>query len=244
MNSDHLVYVPQRAKVIIVTLGIIAFLISLALVFFAIAKGVDGGIVSPALALAQTCAAGLSVIALIFYTRFSVNVAFLRERTSLFFTKELPEAMSIIEYKDEGFSDFNVNYQASSILTNVRIRIKYNKGVHFCQYVFECYGSEQRVHVQVNVKRMAVYYFLDASPEELESVRSRLAHVVNGAVAAGYAFSFEVVDDMAAKNQTVQLQLFRTLSDEFLMNSSERLYIANDFASMTRALIRTNLKVA
>lgn len=244
MNSDHLVYVPQRAKIIIVSLGIVAFVLSVTLVFFAIARGVDGGIVSPALALAQTCAAGLSVIALIFYTRFSVNVAFLRERTSVFFTKELPEAMVIVDYQDEGFSDFNVNYQAQSVLTKVKIRIKYSRGLHFCQYIFSCYGSEQRVHVQVNVKRMAVYYFLEVAAEELESVKARLAHVVNGAAAAGYTFSFEVVEDAAAKSRTVQLQLFRTLSDEFLMNSSERLYIANDFASMTRALIRTNLKVA
>lgn len=85
---------------------------------------------------------------------------------------------------------------------------------------------------------MVVSYFLDVDSVMNEDIRKRLDYVVKAAESAGYIYEYEQVHDNAEKNVTVQLRLFRSLDEEFLMNSGERLYVANDFASMTRALMR------
>lgn len=123
-------------------------------------------------------------------------------------------------------------------MSKTKVLIKYDGGNHYCQYRILAYGIDQRIYVQVNVKRMVVSYFLDAKAVDDAEIKKRLDYVVTAAETAGYTYKYEQVHDSADGNVTVQLRMFRSLPDEFLVNAGERLYIANDFASMTRALIR------
>lgn len=238
MNSEHLVYIPRRSKIIITILAILIFFISISVVLFSLVNKVDSGLVTTALTLAQTCAAGLSVIALIFYTKFSVSVPFLRERTSSYLVREIPHALQIVDYAEDDFQELTASYVPKPVSSKTKILIKYDEGNHYCQYRILAYGVDQRLYVQVNVKRMVVSYFLSTVTVDDEELRRRLEYVVQAAETAGYTFKYEQVHDSADKSVTVQLRLFRSLPDEFLMNAGERLYVANDLASMTRALIR------
>jgi hypothetical protein len=238
MNSEHIVYIPRRAKVIITVLAFFIFLLSISVVLFSLLTGVDASLVTTALTLAQTCAAGLSVIALIFYTKFSAGVAFLKERTATYLMKEIPEALRIVDCDEDDFRELDASYSAKPVSSRTRILIKYDDGNHYCQYRVLAYGLDQRLYVQVNVKRMVVSYFLAIGSMDDEEIRKRLEYVVKAAETAGYTYKYEHVHDSADRSVTVQLRLFRSLPDEFLVNAGERLYIANDLASMTRALIR------
>lgn len=238
MNSEHLIYIPRRAKIGITLLAVFVFLISVSIVFLSIFTKADAGLVSASLTLAQTCAAGLSVIALIFYTKLSVSVGFLRDRTASYLVKEIPEAFRIIDYNEPGFQELTDFYFPKKLNSNVKILIRYNDRNHYCQYRISAYGLEQRLYVQVNVKRIVISYFIDERIIKDSDIKSRIDYVTNAAEIAGYSFKYESIHDSAENSVTTQLRLFRTLSDEFLMNSGERLYIANDLASMTRALIR------
>lgn len=238
MNSEHLVYIPRRAKIAITVLAVVIFAISVSIVVFSLLTKADVGLVTTSLTLAQTCAAGLSVIALIFYTKFSVSVAFLKERTASYLVQEIPDAMRIIAYDEDGFRELTSHYEPKPVSSNTKIFIQYNEGNHYCQYRVLAYGIDQRIYVQVNVKRMVVSYFLDSKAVEDAEIKLRLDYVVKAAEAAGYTYKYEQVHDSADRSVTTQLRLFRSLQDEFLMNSGERLYVANDLASMTRALIR------
>ena len=234
MNSEHLLYIPLRAKVIITTVAVLFFLASITIVLFLLVTRVDAGLVTTGLTLAQTCAAGLGVIALVFYTKFSVNVDFLKNKTETFILKELPEAMRIIEYQEDNFHNLDSNFFPKPIVATAKIAIKYDKGNHYCQYRVSAYGIDQRIYLQINVKRLVVSYFIDAGVD----IQNRLEYVVRAAETAGYTYKYESVHDSASGCVSAQLRMFRTLPDDFLVNAGERLYVANDFASMTRAMIR------
>lgn len=238
MSNEHILYIPRRAKIAITVLAIFFFLLSIAVVLFLLNEKVDAGVVTTGLTLAQTCAAGLGVIAVVFYTRFNVNVSFLKKRTEDFLIREIPDALRIVEYQEGHFGELTPSYRPNPLVTKTRLLVNYDQGNHYCQYRVLAYGVDQKIYVQVNVKRLVVSYFLDADPAEGADTRHRLEYVVRAAEAAGYTYKYEDVHDSAHRNVSVQLRLFKDLSDDFLVNASERLFLANDFASMTRALIR------
>ncbi|TZG36189.1 hypothetical protein [Agrobacterium sp. B1(2019)] len=235
MTNEHILYIPRRAKIVITVLAIFFFLLSIAVVLVLLNEKADAGVVTTGLTLAQTCAAGLGVIAIVFYTRFNVNVSFLKKRTEDFLIREIPDALRIVDYKDNLFTELTRSYRPNPLVTKTRIMASYDHGNHYCQYRVLAYGVEQKIYVQVNVKRFVVSYFLDAGPA---SIQHRLTYVVGAAEAAGYSYKYEDVHDTAHGSVSAQLRLFKTLPDDFLVNASERLFLANDFASMTRALIR------
>ncbi len=238
MTNEHILYIPRRAKIVITVLAIFFFLLSIAVVLFLLNEKVDAGVVTTGLTLAQTCAAGLGVIAIVFYTRFNVNVSFLKNRTEDFLIREIPEALRIVDYKEANFGEITQSYRPNPLETKTRIMVSYDKGNHYCQYRVLAYGVDQKIYVQANVKRFVVSYFLDADLGGEADMRQRLSYVVGAAEAAGYRYSYEDVHDTAHGSVSAQLRLFRDLPDDFLVNASERLFIANDLASMTRAFIR------
>jgi len=238
MNSDNLIYIPAKAKFLIIILGVLTFLISIAIVFYSLIYQIDIGIVTTALTLAQTCAAGLSVIALVFFTKFSVDVDDLRSRMTHFLTEELPKSLNIVQYEDSGFQKLNRNYSPPNMLSQTEIEIDHHKGHHYCQYKIYAYGICLRAYVQINVHRIVVSYYLGTDPSKEEFYKEKLDYVVSGSVAAGFSYEYKMVHDRADGSDTLQLRMFRQLSEEFLMKPAERLYVANDFSSMTRALIR------
>ncbi|CUX35252.1 MULTISPECIES: hypothetical protein [Agrobacterium] len=238
MTNEHILYIPRRAKIVITALAIFFFLLSIAVVLVLLNEKADAGVVTTGLTLAQTCAAGLGVIAIVFYTRFNVNVSFLKKRTEDFLIREIPDALRIVDYKDSLFTELTRAYRPNPLVTKTRIMANYDHGNHYCQYRVLAYGVEQKIYVQVNVKRFVVSYFLDADLAGEADIRQRLNYVVAAAEAAGYSYKYEDVHDTAHGSVSAQLRLFKTLPDDFLVNASERLFLANDFASMTRALIR------
>jgi hypothetical protein len=238
MGHEHLVYIPRPAKIFITILALLIFSISIGIVAYSLLYKADIGIVSTALTLAQTCAAGLSIIALIFFTKFSVSLEDLRDRTSRFLVVEIPQALQIVEHDEGDFEPIDKLYKPAATLSKVKMLIRHRKGGHDCQYQLHAYGKVQRIYVQTNVKRMVVSYYLNAESVEDPIIRERLDYVISAAETAGYTAEYKKVHDTADKTVTVQLRLFRSLPDEFLMSPSERLYIANDLASMTRALVR------
>jgi hypothetical protein len=238
MNHETLIYIPAKAKIFIIALGMIVFFISITLVFFSLYYKIDIGIVTTALTLAQTCAAGLSVIALVFFTKFSVDVDDIRSKITSFLVDEMPKSLRIVEYENAGFHKLNRNYSPPSLLTRTELEIDHYLGNHYCQYKIYAYNICLRVYVQINVQRMVVSYFLGNDPSEETLFRERLDYVVSGSVAAGFSYEYKMVHDKADNTDTLQLRMFRELSEEFLMKPAERLFVANDFASMTRALMR------
>jgi hypothetical protein len=238
VSQEHLLYIPQRIKILITAVALVFFILSLAVVGFLIFTGVDAGIVTTGLTLAQTCAAGLSVIALVFYTRVSVNVAYLKQNTDRYLVEELPQSMKIIDCEENSFVPLSEEYRSPPLKSKTQVLIKHEQGNHYCQYRVLAYGIALQIYVQVNVKRMVVSYFLRDDLMNLSDVKEKLEYVVKAAETAGYSYRYDTVYDNADISSFVQLRLFRDLPDDFLVNASERLFVANDFASMTRALIR------
>jgi hypothetical protein len=238
MTHEHLLFIPRKAKIAITVIALCVFCASLLVVLLFLRDIDKNGAVSTALTLAQTAVAGLSVIAIIFYTKFTVDISDLKRRNSQFLTAELPKAMEIIEYQEPDFVEIDSGYQAPPVSSQVVLKIRHSRDTHYCNYIIEAYGTAQRVYVQVNVKRMVVSYFLDCASLDDEEMKSRLSYVVSAAETAGYRYEYSRVHDSAEGGVSIQLRLFRDLSDEFLVSPAERLFVANDFASMTRSLIR------
>lgn len=238
MGNEHLVYIPKGAKIFIASMAVLIFFVSIGLVAYMLTNGAGDGIISTALVLAQTCAAGLSIVALIFFTKFSANIDDLRDKTTTFFVSEIPYALGMVEYDEGDFIELNQAYKPLETETKIRLFIRHRKGSHDCQYRLRAYGRDQRIYIQTNVKRMVVSYFLDSTSVEDKEIRERLDFVVTAAETAGYSHVYKKIHDTADKTVTIQLRLFRSLPDEFLMTPGERLFIANDFASMTKALMR------
>ncbi|MEO8777749.1 MAG: hypothetical protein ABI389_03675 [Rhodanobacter sp.] len=120
------------------------------------------------------------------------------------------------------------------------IQIAHEAGTTQARYRFEWFGQTLTVYVQLNVKRMSVIYYL---PEGiLTSVDSMFSATCIGAQSAGWSMVNygRHRSDLVGENVSYcELAALRDLTEDFIHDPAERLFITNDLAAMTRNVALT-----
>jgi len=189
---------------------------------------------STVLDLAKLAFYGLGIWVFLIYNSRTLSTEQLLSRTEAFLTKEVTRTLSLIGRPAAQFGDRSaeIKHPVSMTILPSETRIQ-------CYYELTTQQlGALRMHIQCNVSRMLVVYFLD--PELAEQHGDIQKNTVIGAESAGWKshiYGVKKADFLIDAPEYYELMFERTLKRDFLFSSSEQLFIANDIAMMTRSIM-------
>lgn len=165
-------------------------------------------------------------VAIMFLSFYEAGTAPLKDATKKVLTQLIPKALS--------------NLKGGAALQDGRPLVETRFAPeHSCHYrmVFPD-KSEMRMELQLNVKKVCVIFcfrldcFLD-----VQGLEKRLRHTLEGARHEGYTTNNAIGHSMHDGLHCNSLVLYRNLPPDFLWNSAEKLYFAQDLQVMIQSML-------
>lgn len=242
--KDQIVYISPGARIFIAITVIFIFLCSATLVGYLLLNNPSGleNIVTAGISLAQTCATAVGFLVVIFFSRFSANLDDLRQKSDRLFETDLPASFALIDYEMAEPSKL----PSSDLARNGRTEVLtgFVRGTNLAKYRIGAHGTSQDLGVMMNVRRLVVsYQFGPDFKYDSEAVKAVFAYVIAGAEHSGYQMQWTPMAKDHYGEVRVELRAMRNLDEDFLVNPILKLFICNDLAIMTRAVMRCRLSV-
>lgn len=218
-----LVSIPKWVK--FSSLAIIAVFIGLAI--YAILGGshlADGAILQAGMGLLGVLLP-LS-IAIIFLSFYEAGVAPLKKATEKILTQLIPDILS------------NLTMDVMQPGDKTRVVVKFIPE-HTCRYRIVFPGKKElEMELQLNVRKIcAVFCFYPEPSIGFPDVEKRLEHTLVGARHEGYTTNNVISHKRIEGRHCNSLVLYKSLPADFLWNSAEKLYFAQDMQVMIQSMI-------
>ena len=236
--KDQIIYVSHGARIFIAAVVAFVFLCSISLVTYLLLQNPNGveNIVSAGISLAQTSATAVGFLVVLFFSRFSANLSDLREKSDRFFMEDIPASFATIDYEMEEPSSLpSPDLRARG---RAKVLTGFVRGTNLARYRVEALGKVQKMGIMMNINRVVVTYEFEPGLRfRDEDVLAVFEHATGGAAESGYTISWRLMGEDHYGQARVELRAARNLDDEFLLNPVQKLFICNDIAIMTRAVI-------
>ena len=164
-----------------------------------------------------------------------LTIAEAQQRTELFLTVQVLEALHAVEYELPSF-DLEPRDLALADVARSRVEIRHVRGASDATYLITGFGDELLMQLQLNVHRLVVVYrvpaldALDASTLAVRLERWRI-----GAEHAGWKFGWRdapLAGDPGKRY--VETYCYAFAGPDFLENETQQLYWRTDIVQMTR----------
>jgi hypothetical protein len=236
MNADNISVKSLSKKIvntITVILGILLLLFIILAVLFLEKSGDSEDIAVTMFTLVQTVVIVLAGwLYIVYLSPKSTTSDSLRSLIDVFLKDEVCESLLYVEF------DKNAKEKNIKDATNIRVIRTHINGTPRCDYELKNKQNlkESLIHMYVvmNIKKFEVVYYI---PENIKKTIFDIT--IEGAVQTGYdePVSFnEKCNDNGFENYS-KLVFRRKLTEGFLTNPEERLFIANDISVMTRSIL-------
>ncbi|RFU48878.1 hypothetical protein D0B32_03330 [Paraburkholderia sp. DHOC27] len=232
-NLTNFAFIPAQTRRIITGALLLACLVLLTGIAAMIVMN-RATYLSTVLDLTKLAFYGLGIWVFLLYNSRTLSTEQLLSRTEAFLTKEVTRTLSLIERPAGRFGEPSADIRLPARVTTLPSETRIQ-----CYYEI---ASQQlgalRLHIQCNVSRMLVVYFLD--PELAEQHGEIQKNTITGAESAGWKshmYGVKKADFLVDAPEYYELMFERTLERDFLFSSSEQLFIANDIAMMTRSIM-------
>lgn len=237
LDAQQVVYLPLGARrALLWVLGLVAGSSGLAgLVFAFFPEWRDK--VTVALSIAQTAAGAFAVVIFVLLAERQLSTDRLRSKTDDFLDTQLPDILARIELPQLA-ADQTVAVQQFHRAASVHGR---RKDIFGANYEISLRSFRMRMWVGINVRRLAVIYFVPVSgKDEVDQVRQDFHFTFAGAEKVGYHTHFEYCEHEGERF----VSIWSTVMTEqgILGQPAEQLFWMQDIAMMTQSLSRTALR--
>lgn len=218
-----LVSIPRWVKFF--SLSIVTLFIGLAV--YAILGGAhlaDGAILQASMGLLGVLLP--LAIAIVFLSFYEAGVSPLKNATERVLTELVPDVLS------------NLSLDTAQFSNKPRI-ITHFIPAHACRYqIILANGSELQMELQLNVRKICVVFnFRMKHAIEFSELEKRLEHTLTGARHEGYTTNNVITHKERDGLHYNSLVLYKSLPADFLWNSAEKLYFAQDLQVAIQSLI-------
>jgi hypothetical protein len=166
-------------------------------------------------------------IAIIFLSFYEAGVSPLKKATEKVLTQLIPDVLS------------NLESPASQNANKAFITTRFFQE-HTCHYQIAL--ADERaflLEIQLNVKKICVVFcFLQRRKLDFSDMENMLKHTLAGAKHEGYSANSVISHKELKGGHYSCLALYKNLPSDFLWNSAEKLYFAQDLQIMVQSMIR------
>ena len=177
----------------------------------------------------QVAASGLTAVLLIMYSSRSISTGGLESRTEKFLAESVPAKIKKTPSANDG-DPWVVNVsiiERSSILYGYKVVVKNGD---------EEFGMT--FSMLLNVKRLAVYIFVDAETIDSESIKKKIEYTVNISENVGYKCSLNTsYEERFCKTAHMVAFVHESIGEDFLTNSYSQLFFLNDVMMLIRSFL-------
>jgi hypothetical protein len=164
-----------------------------------------------------------------------LTIAEAQQRTELFLTGQMTEALQAVEYELPSFETETREVQLSDAARS-RVQIRHVRGASDATYLVNSFGDELLMQLQLNVHRLVVVYRVPAL-DALDAITLavRLERWRLGAEHAGWKFGWRdapVAGDPGRRY--VETYCYAFAGRDFLEDETQQLYWHTDIVQMTR----------
>jgi hypothetical protein len=158
-----------------------------------------------------------------------------QQRTELFLTVQMLEALQAIEYELPSFDTEPREVQLADVARS-RVQIRHVRGASDATYLINSFGDELLMQLQLNVHRLVIVYrvpALDALDADTPAVRLERWRI--GAEHAGWRFGWRgapIAGDPGRRY--VETYCYAFAAGDFLEDETQQLYWRTDIVQMTR----------
>lgn len=230
--------IPVRARRTILGLLLLATVLAAGWVGWLLATGARDALVDAGLELFRVAAVGAALWFFLLMGQQAQSRADLMALTSEVLTHDIPASIRAYAVHDLAKTRNGQPPSTADVDAQVSVTVQHAADTPHARYVIEWFGVRQQVHIQLNVRQVSlVYYF---PPAMADALGRDFGDSTAGAKSAGWDLRFNGVQRDAHLPGTefhAELAARRALADDFLHNPTERLFISNDIAAMTRAMM-------
>jgi hypothetical protein len=161
-----------------------------------------------------------------------LTIAEAQQRTELFLTGQMIEALQAVEYELPSFETEPREVRLSDA-TRSRVQIRHVRGASDATYLVNSFGDELLMQLQLNVHRLVVVYRVPALNANTLAVRLERWRL--GAEHAGWRFGWRdapVAGDPGRRY--VETYCYTFAGRDFLEDETQQLYWRTDIVQMTR----------
>jgi hypothetical protein len=164
-----------------------------------------------------------------------LTIAEAQQRTELFLTGQMIEALQAVEYELPSFETETREVQLGDVARS-RVQIRHVRGASDATYLVNSFGDELLMQLQLNVHRLVVVYRVPALDAlDANTLAVRLERWRLGAEHAGWKFGWRdapIVGDPGRRY--VETYCYAFAGRDFLEDEAQQLYWRTDIVQMTR----------
>lgn len=225
----ELIFVPFWLRVFSITMLSLLLVSGVVFTFHYIgAEGMEDWILV-SITSAQVAASGLTAVLLIMYSSRSISTKGLEEKTEIFLSKLVPEQIRKISSasKDTTWKIDTHIVERSPILYSYRVVVADGNK-----------NFEMSFSMLLNVKRLAIYVYIDAHNFDLDRVKQVLGYTIEVSEGVGYTCSFNTsYEERFSKKSHMVAFVNEGLGEDFLTNSYSQLFFLNDITMLIRSFL-------
>ncbi len=197
----------------------------------------------------------LPIIIILIIIQFSHSgVRALRDRTAEILTGLIPEQLNLTADCAEEFETRSIfGFQKQLRRSATRVEVSFFPDecwADYTLYIPVAVANARRiclvrVRIEINVRRANVDLFVpivhhkpSGHDRHIRHLHECFPHTINGAERAGYSVNAETVLRNTNRTEYECLVLIREFPDDFLWNSAEKLWFAQDLMFMLRAFVQ------
>jgi hypothetical protein len=158
-----------------------------------------------------------------------------QQRTELFLTVQMLEALQAIEYELPSFDTEPREVKLAEVARS-RVEIRHVRGASDATYLVNSFGDELLMQLQLNVHRLVIVYRVPALDAlDANTLAVRLERWRIGAEHAGWKFGWRdapIAGDPGRRY--VETYCYAFAAQDFLEDETQQLYWRTDIVQMTR----------
>lgn len=240
MNAENLLYLPKRTKVLALALLISALFFSgFVTIYYLFWVDVESTFVLAALSVFQITSTGAAIAIVAFSSKSSFGREALLRETSKWLTIDFVETLETIDLPFDPKSENWSSTKKIEKYSKVDVRVDHIEGTASAYYEICAFNTRIMMRITLNSYRFIVLLYADeVADKDQDDFRAALEIVTSGAEHVG--FQTRVAKHAAQWAPLTNLNeayFIREVSKDFLYNGTERLFWAQDIATLTRSAI-------
>lgn len=237
LDANQIVYLPRWARyAVMLVLGALAVSACIAgVAFFFFPANFDK--ITPTLSIAQTAAGAFAIVLFVLFAERELGTDKLLQRTDVFLEQQMAEGLRKIEIPQlkRGHTVTVHVVQREHTVHGGR------KDIFGANYEISLDELRMRMWVGINVKRLSVIYFVQATGEDdVELFKKKFHFTFAGASKLGYDTNFQYANVDGERFVSIWSTV---MADKVVLgNPAEQLFWIQDVAMMTQSFIRTAVR--